>query len=87
LERRDPWNALFHFRFLILYTVCRTPWTGDKPDARPLATQENTNTEQTQTSMPWVGFEPTISVFERAKTFYASDRAATVTSNYGHDCV
>jgi hypothetical protein len=28
--------------------------------------------------MPWVGFEPTIPVFERAKTFYALDRAATV---------
>jgi hypothetical protein len=25
--------------------------------------------------MPQVGFEPTISVFERAKTFYAVDRA------------
>jgi hypothetical protein len=28
--------------------------------------------------MPWVGFEPTIPVFEQAKTFHASDRAATV---------
>jgi hypothetical protein len=28
--------------------------------------------------MPRVGFEPTIPVFERAKTFYALDRAATV---------
>jgi hypothetical protein len=26
--------------------------------------------------MPWVGFEPTIPVFERAKTFHALDRAA-----------
>jgi hypothetical protein len=32
----------------------------------------------TQTSMPWVGFEPTIPVFERAKTFHALDRAASV---------
>jgi hypothetical protein len=31
-----------------------------------------------QTSMPWVGFEPTIPAFERAKTIHASDRAATV---------
>jgi hypothetical protein len=30
----------------------------------------------TQTSMPRVGFEPTIPVFERAKTVYALDRAA-----------
>jgi hypothetical protein len=29
--------------------------------------------------MPRVEFEPTISVFERAKTFRALDRAATVT--------
>jgi hypothetical protein len=27
--------------------------------------------------MPRVGFEPTISVFERAKTFHAPDGAAT----------
>jgi hypothetical protein len=28
--------------------------------------------------MPWVGLEPTIPVFERAKTFHVLDRAATV---------
>jgi hypothetical protein len=28
--------------------------------------------------MPWVGFEPTILGFERAKTVHALDRAATV---------
>jgi hypothetical protein len=28
--------------------------------------------------MPWVGFEPTTPVFERAKTVHALDRAATV---------
>jgi hypothetical protein len=28
--------------------------------------------------MPLVGFEPTIPVFERKKTVYALDRAATV---------
>jgi hypothetical protein len=26
------------FSFLISYTVCRTPWTGDQPVARPLPT-------------------------------------------------
>jgi hypothetical protein len=31
--------------------------------------------------MPWVGFEPTILTFERAKTFPALDRAATVIGN------
>jgi hypothetical protein len=29
--------------------------------------------------MPLAGFEPTIPVFKRAKTFHALDRAATVT--------
>jgi hypothetical protein len=29
--------------------------------------------------MPLAGFEPTIPVFKRAKTFHAFDRAATVT--------
>jgi hypothetical protein len=28
--------------------------------------------------MPWVGFEPTIPEFERAKAFHALDRTATV---------
>jgi hypothetical protein len=32
-----------------------------------------------QTSMPWVGFEPTIPASERTKTVHALDRAATVT--------
>jgi hypothetical protein len=31
--------------------------------------------------MPPAGFESTIPVFKRAKTFYALDRAATVTGN------
>jgi hypothetical protein len=39
--------------------------------------------------MPRVGFEPTITVFERAKTFHALDGAATVIGlvyikNYKH---
>jgi hypothetical protein len=31
-----------------------------------------------ETSMTWAGFEPTIPVFELAKTVHALDRAATV---------
>jgi hypothetical protein len=37
-----PWPL---FRFLNLYTVCMTPWMGDQPVARPLPTEDNTNTE------------------------------------------
>jgi hypothetical protein len=72
-----PWPI---FRFLILYTVGRTPWTGDQPVARPLPTHGTTQTQNKhiQTSMPLVGFEPTIPAFERAKTVHALDRAATV---------
>jgi hypothetical protein len=58
-------------------TVARTAWMGDQPVARPLPIQ--TQNKHRQTSMPWVGFEPTIPVFERAKTVHALDRAATVT--------
>jgi hypothetical protein len=34
--------------------------------------------------MPWVGFEPTIPVSERAKTFYALRRVATVVITENH---
>jgi hypothetical protein len=37
-----------------------------------------TQNKRTQTSMLRVGFEPTIPVFERAKTVHALDRAAAV---------
>jgi hypothetical protein len=68
-------------QFLNPKTDGRTVWKGDKPVARPLATQDNTTqNKRTQTSMPRVGFEATITVFERAKTVHALDRAATVIS-------
>jgi hypothetical protein len=61
------------FSFLILYTIGRTPWTEDLPvQGRYL------HRIHAQTSMPRVGFEHTIPVFERAKAVHASDRAATV---------
>jgi hypothetical protein len=68
------------FIFLILYTVGRTPWTGDQPAARPLPTDRAVQTQDkcTQTSMSQVGFEPTTTAFEQAKTVHALDRAATV---------
>jgi hypothetical protein len=51
----DP--GLF-FSFLILYTVGRTPWTGDQPVASPSPTHRTTQTQnkRSQTSMPLVGF-------------------------------
>jgi hypothetical protein len=37
-----------------------------------------TQNKRTQTSMPQVGFEPAIPVFELPKTVHALDQAATV---------
>jgi hypothetical protein len=68
--------TLVAFSFLILHVIARTPWTGDQSVVRPLHIQKQN--KRRQTSMPWVGFEPTISAFERAKTVHAIDRAATV---------
>jgi hypothetical protein len=72
------------FSFLILHTFGRTPWNGDQPAARPLPTHRTTQTQnkRIQTSMPRVGFEPTIQVFERAKTVHALDRAVTLIGSY-----
>jgi hypothetical protein len=64
------------FCSLILYTVGRTPWTGDQLIAEQLPTQ--TQNKPTQISMPSVTFEPTVPAFERTKTVHALDRAATV---------
>jgi hypothetical protein len=73
-------NLVRFFSFLIFYTVGRTPWPGDEPVARPLPAHRTTQTQNkpTQTSMPQVEFEPTIPVFEWAKTVHTLDRAATV---------
>jgi hypothetical protein len=63
------------FSFLILYIDSRTPWTVDQPIAHTGQHKEN---KRTQTSIPQVGFEPKIPVFERRKTVHALDRTATV---------
>jgi hypothetical protein len=63
-----------------------TPWTGDQPVWSSPPMQENMKTETTQTSMPRVGFEHTISVFERAETFRALHRAVTVVG-YNRDYI
>jgi hypothetical protein len=55
-----PWPP---FQFLNLYTMGRSPWMRDQPLSRPLPTQNNKQNKLTQTSMPQVGFEPTIPVF------------------------
>jgi hypothetical protein len=51
-------------------------------EGRYLHRTTQTQEKRRQTSMPRVGFEPTIPVFERAKTFHATDRAATVIGQF-----
>jgi hypothetical protein len=41
-----------------------------------------TQNKRRQTSMSWVGFEPTIPVFKQAKTFHAIDRTTTVIGQF-----
>jgi hypothetical protein len=62
------------------YTVGRTLWMGDQPVARQLPAHRTAETQnkRTQTSIPQVGFEPTIPVFEQAKTVHALESTATV---------
>jgi hypothetical protein len=72
--------TLAAFQFPDFYTVGRTPWTGDQPVTRPQPAHraKQTHNKRTQTSMPQVEFEPTIPVFERAKSVHASDCAVSV---------
>jgi hypothetical protein len=54
------------------------------PLERPLPAHRTAQTQnkRTQTTMPRVGFEPTIPVFERTKTVHAVDRGATVIGSW-----
>jgi hypothetical protein len=79
------WNLLLDlgrfFSFLMFYRVGRTPWAGDSSlQGRYLHTPGTAQTQNkcTQKSMSRVGFEPTLPLFERAKTVHASDRVATL---------
>jgi hypothetical protein len=71
-----PWPL---FQFLNPYTVGRTLGRGISPSqGRYLHMTTQTQNKRTQTSMPRVGFEPTITVFERTKTVHVLGCAATV---------
>jgi hypothetical protein len=75
----QPLWALAAFFTSIIYTQS-VGLVGRVIVARPLPTHRTTQTQnkRKQTSMPRVGFEPTIPAFERAKTVHGLDRAATV---------
>jgi hypothetical protein len=77
----EPW-PLFH-TFLIIQTVGMTPWAEDQLVERPLPTQANTNTEETQTNIYASSgirtHDPSVSA---GKTVHALDSAATVMGIY-----
>jgi hypothetical protein len=76
----SPLLDLGSFFSFLIYTVARTPWTGNQSISKrlPAHITTQTQTKRTQTSIPRVGFEPMIPVFERVKTVHFSDRATTV---------
>jgi hypothetical protein len=80
LALQPPWALASAFQFHDHFTDGRTPWTSDRLVARPLP-KHRINAYTHQTSMPCVGFEPTIPASERAKTVHALDRSSTVTGN------
>jgi hypothetical protein len=74
--------ALVAFSVSWSYTQSEDSLDGGLPRRKASTyTQNNINTEQKhiiQKPIPWVEFELTIPVFERAKAVHALDRAATV---------
>jgi hypothetical protein len=80
----SPFGPSPLLQFLNLHTLGMTSWTEDQPVARPLPVHRTTQTQNkcTHTSMPRVGFEPTIPVLERANTVHALDCVATVIGSH-----
>jgi hypothetical protein len=68
------------------FTDGRSPCTGNQPVVRPLPIHRAAQTQNklTKTSMPWMGFEPTIPDFEQAKIVHTLDRAATVLGKHSN---
>jgi hypothetical protein len=78
-----PWPLFFSFMF-ILQTVGLLGRVISPSQGLYLNTGQHKhriNTYTHRTSMPSMGFEPTIPASERAKTVHALDRSATVTGS------
>jgi hypothetical protein len=59
----------------------RTPWAGDQSDARLVPHRRiQEQNERSHRHPNLVGFEPTVSMFERTKTVHALDSPATLIS-------
>jgi hypothetical protein len=80
LEHRASVKCFVSLQFLNPKTVGRTPWMGDQPVIRHLPIQTQNN--HRQTSMPSMGFEPTVPMFEQAKTVHELDRVSTIIGSY-----
>jgi hypothetical protein len=72
-----PW-PLFQFLDLFIQSVGFFGRGISPSQGRYRHTGQHKQNKRRQTSMPEVGFEPTIQVFERENTVHALDRAATV---------
>jgi hypothetical protein len=67
-----------HCTWSLTQSVCLLGREISPSQGRYLHRGQHKQNKRTETSMPQVGFEPTIPVFERAKIIHALDRAATV---------
>jgi hypothetical protein len=79
-DSKAIWTSAHFFSFLILYTVGRTPWTGDHPlQCRNLHTGQHKPRihAQRHQCLKWES-NPRPPMFEPAKTVRALDSAATV---------
>jgi hypothetical protein len=81
---KHPWNASFHFSFVIFCIDDRTPWMRDQPVARTPPTHTGQHKHRIGANIhASIGIQPTTPVFERSKKVHAFDRvplwSATVT--------
>jgi hypothetical protein len=70
-----PWTL---FQFLDLFTQLVRLLGRRISQSQGTHRTAQMQNKRTRTSMPQDGFEPTITMFEQAKTVHALDRAATV---------
>jgi hypothetical protein len=72
-----PWPLFQFVDLFIIHSIGL--FDGDQSVARllPAHGTAQTQNKRTQTSIPSIGFEPTIPVIERVKTVHALDSAAT----------
>jgi hypothetical protein len=76
LEPRASVKRFVWLHFLNLKPSVGTLGRGISPFQSRYLTQ--TQNKHKQTSIPWIGFEPTIPVFKWTKTFHSLDLAVTV---------